>query len=286
LFNTLLLQLNQPFEMIAHTIDEMTRVRASLAPFVAMWHSPEERQVSSDFGIFLSEGRVVFDNVTYLYENGRGVHGVNLIAERGRITFLVGETGSGKSTVFKLALKSIEASDGRILVDDIDLKTIPSTLWYERVAVVPQDPVLLNESLADNILLGRPRDERRLQEATAKAAILPFINKLPDGFDTTVGERGLKLSGGERQRIAMARALYGKPAILFLDEASSALDEQTEREIMDHVRGLAEEVTVIAITHRLSVVAETDKLVRVGIPETASIHSHAETEKLLMSSGE
>jgi ABC-type bacteriocin/lantibiotic exporter with double-glycine peptidase domain len=118
------------------------------------------------------------------------------------------------------------------------------------------------------------------------SSILPLVNRLPDGFDTTVGERGLRLSGGERQRIGRARALYGKPAILFLDEASSALDEQTKREIMDHVRGLAEEFTVIAITHRLSVVAETDKLVRVGIPETASIQSHAHTEKLLMSSSE
>jgi ATP-binding cassette, subfamily B, bacterial len=286
LFNTLLLQLNQPFEMIAHTIDEMTRVRASLAPFVAMWRAPEESQVSHDCDILLSEGRVVFDNVSYRYENGRGVFGVNLIAERGRITFLVGETGSGKSTVFKLALKSIEASVGRILVDDIDLKIIPSALWYERVAVVPQDAVLLNESLADNILLGRPRDENRLLEATAKAAILPFINNLPDGFETTVGERGLKLSGGERQRIAIARALYGKPAILFLDEASSALDEQTERDVMDHVRGLAEEVTVIAITHRLSVVAETDQLVRVGKPETSSMHAHAGTENLVTGSSE
>lgn len=129
---------------------------------------------------------------------------------------------------------------------------------------MPQDVVLLNESLEDNILLGRPRDAQRLREAAAKATILTFIESLPDGFRTTVGERGLKLSGGERQRIAIARALYGEPTVLFLDEASSALDEATERDIMEHVRLLARDVTVVAITHRRSVIGPADKVVRLG----------------------
>ncbi|WP_243771599.1 ATP-binding cassette domain-containing protein [Burkholderia sp. D-99] len=148
------------------------------------------------------EGRVVFDRVGYAYGNGRGVTDVDFVAERGAITFVVGETGAGKSTVFKLALKSIEPTGGRILVDGVDLADIDRADWYGAVAVV-----LLNESLEDNILLGRPRDVRRLREAAAKATILAFIDALPDGFRTTVGERGLKLSGGERQRIAIARAL-------------------------------------------------------------------------------
>ncbi|MGN8544689.1 ATP-binding cassette domain-containing protein [Bradyrhizobium sp. 13971] len=109
--------------------------------------------------------------------------------------------------------------------------------------------------------LGRPRDEVRLRTASEKAAILPFIEAQPEGFETTVGERGLKLSGGERQRIAIARALYGEPAILLLDEASSSLDERTERDIMDHIRSLAEDVTVLAITHRRGVISTTDVVV-------------------------
>ncbi|WP_260427112.1 ATP-binding cassette domain-containing protein [Burkholderia stagnalis] len=115
------------------------------------------------------------------------------------------------------------------LFDGVDLADIDRADWYGAIAVVPQDVVLLNESLEDNILLGRPRDAQRLRDAATKASILPFIDALPDGFRTTIGERGLKLSGGERQCIAIARALYGNPALLFLDEASSALDEATER---------------------------------------------------------
>ncbi|MCV9940665.1 ABC transporter ATP-binding protein/permease [Boseaceae bacterium BT-24-1] len=261
LFNTLLLQLNQPFEMIAHAIDDVVRSRAALGPLATMWSAPEERQISHAPEFVPTEGRLVLESVGFSYDNGRGVDGVDLTAERGAITFLVGETGSGKSTVFKLALKSVEPDAGRILVDGTDLARIDRADWYAAVAVVPQEVVLLNESLADNVLLGRPRDDARLRRAAETAAILPFIEALPGGFETTVGERGLKLSGGERQRIAIARALYGDPAILFLDEASSALDEATERDIMNHIRALSCDVTVLAITHRRSVIAKTDKVI-------------------------
>jgi len=261
LFNTLLLQLNTPFEMIGHAIDDVVRSRASLTPLATMWAAPEERQLPHGSAFVPKDGRITFEKVGFLYENGRGVDHVSFAAERGVLTFLVGETGSGKSTVFKLALKSVEPAEGRILVDGVDLSNIDRADWYAAVAVVPQDVVLLNESLADNILLGRERDEAHLRKVADKAAILPFIDALPERFETTVGERGLKLSGGERQRIAIARALYGSPAVLFLDEASSALDEATERDIMDHIRVLAREVTVIAITHRRSVIAPNDTIV-------------------------
>ncbi|MEZ2131569.1 MULTISPECIES: ABC transporter ATP-binding protein [unclassified Sinorhizobium] len=264
LFNTLLLQLNMPFEMIAYAIDDVARSRAALVPLATMWAAPEERQVLHARTFVPRQGRIAFENVSYAYGNGRGIEGITFATKRGGITFLVGETGSGKSTIFKLALKSIEPEVGRILVDGVDLAQIDRADWYGVVAVVPQDVVLLNESLADNILLGRPRDEVRLELAAEKAAILPFIEALPDGFETTVGERGLKLSGGERQRIAIARALYGDPAILFLDEASAALDEATERDILEHIRTLSRDVTVLAITHRLSVIAETDQVVSLG----------------------
>lgn len=277
LFNMLMLQLNMPFEMIAHAIDDVARSRAELAPLAAMWAAPEEPQVSHASRFAQGDGRIVFENVGYAYDNGRGVNGVSFIAERGVITFLVGETGSGKSTIFKLALKSIEPETGRILVDGVDLAGIARADWYGAIAVVPQDVVLLNENLADNILLGRPRGEAHLRRAVEKAAILPFIETLPEGFETTVGERGLKLSGGERQRIAIARALYGNPAILFLDEASSALDEATERDIMDHIRMLARDVTVLAITHRRAVIAETDKVIDLGTGSPSSLSSPSGT---------
>jgi ATP-binding cassette, subfamily B, bacterial len=261
LFNILLLQLNAPFETIARTVDELARIRATFAPFASMWSAPEEQLSTALNKLQIGQARIVFENVGYIYANGRGVDKVSFVAERGSVTFLTGKTGSGKSTIFKLGLKALEPTKGRILVDGIDLSSIERDRWHETVAVVPQDCILLNETLEENILLGRPRDVQKLREAAARASILPFIESLPEGFRTTVGERGLKLSGGERQRIAIARALYCKPDILFLDEASSALDEATEREIIAHVRSLAHEVTVLAITHRQAMIQECDNLV-------------------------
>ncbi|MGX9426227.1 MULTISPECIES: ABC transporter ATP-binding protein [Bradyrhizobium] len=266
LFNALLLQLNLPFEMIAQTMDVFARSRAQLIPLADMWRAPEENESPHAETFVPREGRITFDDIRYDYGNGRGVDGISFTASRGSITFIVGETGSGKSTIFKLALKSIEPHSGRILVDDIDLLRIARADWYRAIAVVPQDVALLNESLADNIILGRPRDEARLRDVSEKAAILSFIDALPEGFETKVGERGLKLSGGERQRIAIARALYGNPTVLFLDEASSALDDATERDIMNHVRTLVRDVTVLAITHRRSVLGAADNVVDLSYP--------------------
>src|SRR6185503_13966881 len=168
------------------------------------------------------------------------VSDVSFAARRGRLNFLTGETGSGKTTLFKLALKSLEPSHGRVLVDGEPLSQIARADWYSVIGVVPQEIMLLNDSITANIILGRPLDERKLRHAV---------------------ERGLKLSGGERQRVAIARALYADPQILFLDEASSALDERTEAEIMGEIRTLADEMTIIAITHRKTVIAPGDAVV-------------------------
>ncbi|OJU90507.1 MAG: ABC transporter ATP-binding protein [Shinella sp. 65-6] len=264
LFNTLLLQLNLPFEMIGHALDDVVRARASLLPLARIWAAPEEPDTATPGGFFPRDGRLAFETVSYAHENGRGVENVDFLAERGRITYLVGETGSGKSTLLRLALKSLSPSAGRITVDGEDLAAVSQRDWYGAVGIVPQEPTLLNDTLAVNIALGRPLDRERLLRAADKAAILTFIEALPDGFETLVGERGMKLSGGERQRIAIARALYADPQFLFLDEASSALDEATEAEIMQHIRSLAGDVTILAVTHRRSVIAPRDHVVRLA----------------------
>ncbi|AOF91782.1 ABC transporter ATP-binding protein [Sinorhizobium sp. RAC02] len=264
LFNTLLLQLNQPFEMIGHALDDVMRARASLLPLARIWAAPEEPDGATTGGFAPAAGRLAFEDVSYVHENGRGVNDVSLTAARGRITYLVGETGSGKSTLLRLALKSITPASGRISVDGVDLDTVSQRDWYGAVGIVPQEAVLLNDTLAVNIALGRAMDPERLRRAAEKAAIRPFIDGLPEGFETKVGERGMKLSGGERQRIAIARALYADPQFLFLDEASSALDEATEAEIMQHIRSLAGDVTILAVTHRTSVIAPADHVVRLG----------------------
>jgi ATP-binding cassette, subfamily B, bacterial len=264
LFNALLLQLNQPFEMIGHAIDDLVRSYSQFLPFARMWIAAEEPDFAAHQSFALKYGQISFENIGFSYGGGSGVERVTFTAKRGRITYLTGETGSGKSTIFKLALKSVEPESGRIRVDGVDLRDIPRVGWFSMIGVVPQEVMLLNDTLKTNIVLGRRLDEARLHKAAKKAAILDFVEALPDGFETAVGERGLKLSGGERQRIAIARALYAEPQFLFLDEASSALDEATERDIMAHIRMIADEVTVLAITHRKSVIKPDDHIVRLS----------------------
>ena len=198
------------------------------------------------------------------------------LAQRGRVNFLVGDTGSGKTTLFKLALKSLETQDGTVLVDGVDINDIARKDWYSVIGVVPQDIMLLNDTLATNIVLGRPYDEERLKRATERASIRRFIEGLKDGFDTKVGERGLKLSGGERQRVAIARALYADPEFLFLDEASSSLDTRTEAEIMDELREHKNEMTIIAITHRKAVIRPEDHVIELPSRRPADLESEAE----------
>lgn len=227
-----------------------------------MWQAEAQDEPQGAAPFALEQGTVTFTDVGYLYPNGRGIEHASFAARRGTITYITGDTGAGKTTLFKLLLKAMRPSSGTITVDGVDLTSISREDWFASVAAVPQDIVLLNDTLRTNIVLGRPYDEEKLRRAAEKAAILSFIDRLEEGFDTVVGERGLKLSGGERQRIAIARALYGEPAILLLDEASSALDAATEKDIMDHLRLVCDEVTIIAITHRLSVISPTDRVVQ------------------------
>lgn len=260
----LLFQLNRPFVMFGQAIDDVVRAWSSFLPFARMWAAPEEIEPKSTSSFALVTGRIDFNNIGFHYGNERGISGVNLSAQPGHITFITGETGSGKSTLFNLALKSLEPETGEILVDGINLKTISRAGWFAHVGIVPQEIMLLNESLTSNIVLGRTFDRQKLRKAAKRASILNFIDALPDGFDTNVGERGLKLSGGERQRIAIARALYCEPKILFLDEASAALDAATEADIMAGLRELAGEITILVITHRKSVITAADKVLNLS----------------------
>ncbi|MGU3420824.1 ABC transporter ATP-binding protein [Methylobacterium sp. D54C] len=261
LFNTLLIQLNEPFHLIGIAIKETVEAAARFRPLATMWGAPEEVEPTDPLPYRPSEGIVAFENVTFRHPNGRGVSGVSFVARRGTPTFLVGETGSGKSTVLRLLLKGLRPTTGRVLADGLDLARVTSEDWFAHVGVVPQDVTLLNDTLSVNIVLGRPYDAARLRRAAASASILARIDAMPDGFDTVVGERGLKLSGGERQRIAIARALYGEPSILLLDEASSALDDDTERQIMDGLRYVSHRLTVIAVTHRTSMIRPGDQVI-------------------------
>ncbi len=270
LFNVVILRLNHPFEMIGHAITEVTRAYHEFRPFARLWSAPEAVEPDGSRTFAPTAGHIAFEDVAFFYEPGRGVERVSFAAERGAITYLIGETGSGKSTILKLALKILEPAAGRIWVDGMDLREITRAGWHAAIGVVPQDVMLIGDTLRANIVLGRPPDETRLRYAADKAAILDFVESLPEGFDTPVGERGLALSGGERQRVAIARALYGDPKILFLDEPSSALDERTEAGILAHLRLIADRVTIVAITHREALIAPGDRVVRVRGGATAT----------------
>lgn len=261
LFDALLLQLNRPFQMIGSSIDDILRPYSRFIPFAKMWGAPEETDVPAGEHFRLEAGAIRFEGVGFGYREEPVVKNISFAAERGRLNFLVGETGSGKTTLFKLALKSLEPSSGRVLIDDVPLPQIARSDYYSVIGVVPQEIMLLNDTLTANIVLGRPLDELKLRRAVERASIAKFIDGLPEKFETKIGERGLKLSGGERQRVAIARALYADPQILFLDEASSALDERTEAEIMGELRSLADEMTILAITHRKTVISPGDTVI-------------------------
>lgn len=261
LFNTLLLQLNQPFEAAGHAIDDVVRSLARLRPLLRMWQAPEMPMRPHAQPLVIRDGTVTFDHPGYVHADGRGLSGLRATARRGHVTWIMGETGAGKTTLMRLLTRALEPGTGRILIDGTDLAGIDPEAWYAIAGIVPQEPVLIADSVAMNVTFGRPRDEGRLNAALAAARMLERVQAMPAGLETVVGERGFRLSGGERQRIAIARALYGDPAVLLLDEAGSALDPATEENILDGIRQIVDRVTVIAVTHRPGVIRPGDTVI-------------------------
>jgi len=199
-------------------------------------------------------------NVSFGYGSGRVLSRASLEIPAGRVTALIGESGSGKSTIGDLLLGLYEPEEGAVLVDGIDLRRIDLGTWRDMIGYVGQEIVLFNDTILANLALGDDTaDEARIRAACAAAGLGDFIDSLPAGLATKVGERGLKLSGGQRQRIALARALLRRPKLLILDEATSALDPATEAEICATVAGL-QGLTVLAITHQPSWIARADRV--------------------------
>lgn len=262
LFNTLIVMLNKPFEYVGMSILEINVSYTEFKPFAKMWNEPEFLDVKAvGHELAITGESLVFKNVGYQYNNGRSISDISFSAQKGKIVFLFGESGKGKSTLFKLALKSLEVQQGKILIDGIDLKQISNSQWYKNVGVVPQEINLLNDSIENNICLGRKYNKEKIYHAAEKAQILDRILQMEDGFKTQIGEKGLTLSGGERQRIAIARALYSEPAFLFLDEASSSLDAHVEQEIMKEIRKLTPKMIIISITHQRNLIHQDDEVV-------------------------
>ncbi|MEE4120112.1 MAG: ABC transporter ATP-binding protein/permease [Paracoccaceae bacterium] len=223
-------------------------------------------------------GEVVFDAVRFAYEPDRQIlKGVSLGAGPGETLAIVGPTGSGKSTIGRLLFRFYDVTGGAVRIDGQNVRDVTQESLHAAIGVVPQDTVLFNDSIWYNIAYGRPDATRDEVEAAARAAeIHDFVLGLPAGYDTLVGERGLKLSGGEKQRVGIARTILKDPPILLLDEATSALDTGTEQAIQASLRRMGEGRTVIAIAHRLSTIVDADRIAVLEAGEVVEQGSHAE----------
>ncbi|MCX7016299.1 MAG: ABC transporter ATP-binding protein [Candidatus Sumerlaeota bacterium] len=209
------------------------------------------------------QGRVEFRDVRFSYEGGKEVlHGVSLAAEPGQLVAFVGPSGSGKTTMVNLVSRFYDVDSGSILIDGRDLRDLHLKTYRSQIGIVLQDPFLFSGSIEDNIRYGRPEaTKEEIHEAAAQANAWEFIETLPEGMDTLVGERGGLLSGGQRQRISIARALLKRPRILILDEATSSLDNESERLVQEAMDRLMKGRTVFVIAHRLSTVQNADRIV-------------------------
>jgi ATP-binding cassette subfamily B protein len=248
---------------LAVALVDVTQHMARLSEALATLLTPHElRDDPKAAALSRRSARVVFENVDFKYPDGHAIfEKFNLRLEAGEHVGIVGPSGAGKSTLFALLQRFYDAQGGRILIDGQDIARVTQESLHQAIAVVPQDPSLFHRSVAENIRYGRPEasDDELLRAAIA--ARCEFIEAMPEGFDTIVGERGVKLSGGQRQRIAIARAFLKDAPILLLDEATSALDGDSEEAIRDALRQLIRGRTVIAIAHRLSTVRGLDRIV-------------------------
>ncbi len=223
-------------------------------------------------------GRIAFENVSFAYSPDSPVlSGISLTIEPGQVVAFVGETGAGKSTLADLVPRFYDPTSGRITIDGHDLRGVTMASLREQIGIVPQESVLFSGTLRENLVYGRPNaTDSEVREAARVTSIADFIESLPDGYDTRVGERGSTLSGGQRQRVAIARALLADPRILILDEATSALDAQTEALVQAALDTLLTGRTTLIIAHRLSTIQHADKIVVLSQGKIAETGDHAE----------
>jgi ATP-binding cassette, subfamily B, heavy metal transporter len=218
--------------------------------------SVEDRHDAQPLSV--KQARIIFDHVSFAYNKEREIiRDISFTINQGETVAVVGPSGSGKSTLARLLFRFYDVSDGRILIDNQDLREITQSSLRRHIGVVPQDTVLFNDTIGYNILYGRPEaTQSEVEEAARLAQIHEFIASLPQGYSTQVGERGLKLSGGEKQRVAIARTILKNPSILIFDEATSALDSHKEKEIQQALTQISRQRSTLVIAHRLSTIID------------------------------
>ncbi len=278
LVNTYLIQLFRPLDVLGWVYRTIRQGLIDMAEMFRLIDTDiEVRDKLGAPALVIRKPTVVFDNVTFGYDPGRTIlNGLSFEVPAGTTTAIVGPSGAGKSTIGRLLFRFYDPQAGRVLVGGEDIAGVTQESLRAAIGIVPQDSVLFNESLAYNIAYGAEgADQARIEAAARDAALTPLIERLPDRYDTMVGERGLKLSGGEKQRVAIARTLVKNPPILLLDEATSALDTRTEQEILATLHRIAEGRTTIAIAHRLSTIADADNILVLDHGRLAESGDHA-----------
>ncbi len=285
MINAMLIQLYLPLNFLGMIYRELRQGLVDIeAMFELLGQQPEVKDRPGATPLVIRDGNIRFENVHFAYEPTRQIlKGVDFEVPAGKMVAIVGPSGAGKSTISRILFRFYETSSGRVLIDGQDIRDVTQDSLRAALGMVPQDTVLFNDTIEYNIRYGRPdATDEEVQEAARMAQIDGFLQLLPEGYKTMVGERGLKLSGGEKQRVAIARTILKGPPILMLDEATSALDSYTEKQIQAALDRVAQDRTTLVIAHRLSTIIHADEIL---VLEAGRIVERGKHAQLLQSQG-
>ena len=282
--NAYMLQLYQPLNFFGTVYREIRQSLTDMENLFTLWEEKPNLSDGAEKLLEIKEASIRFENVSFDYDARRTIiKDISFEVPNGKKVALVGPTGAGKSTISRLLFRFYDPKQGDVYINNQNIKDISQQSLRKHIGVVPQDTVLFNDTIYYNISYGNPNaNEEEIYNAAKSADIHNFIINLPDGYQTIVGERGLKLSGGEKQRVAIARAILKNPSIFFFDEATSALDSTTEKEIQKNLQAISKNRTTLVIAHRLSTAADADEIL---VLEQGEITERGNHEELLSKKG-